>query len=74
MEERDLKIVEQYADSDPELKTLWEEHALYEKQLAKFEEKAYLTPAEQMEMKTLKKQKLEGKTRLAAVLDKYRNK
>jgi hypothetical protein len=72
MEERDLKIVEQYGDADPELKALWEEHMLYEKQIAKYEEKAYLTPSEQQELKTLKKQKLDGKTRLAAALDKYK--
>ncbi len=72
MEERDLKIVEQYGDTDPELKALWEEHMLYEKQLAKFEGKSYLSPSEEQEMKTLKKQKLDGKTRLAAALDKYK--
>ena len=72
MEERDLKIVEQYGESDPELKALWEEHMLYERQLAKFEGRAYLTPAEESEVKMLKKQKLEGKTKLAAALDKYK--
>ena len=72
MEERDLKLIEQYGDTDPELKALWEEHMLFERQLAKYEEKAYLTPSEEMEMKTLKKQKLDGKTKLAAALDKYK--
>ncbi|WP_298069675.1 DUF465 domain-containing protein [uncultured Mailhella sp.] len=72
MEERDIKIVEQYGDTDPELKALWEEHMLYEKQLEKYKGKAYLTPSEEQEMKTLKKQKLEGKTRLAAALEKYK--
>ena len=56
MEERDIKIVEQYGDTDPELKALWEEHMLYKKQLAKYKEKAFLTPAEEQEVKTLKKQ------------------
>ena len=45
MEERDIKIVEQYGETDSELKALWEEHMLYEKQLAKYDGKAYLTPA-----------------------------
>ena len=72
MEERDLQIIEQYGETDSELKTLWEEHMLFERQLAKYEEKAYLTPAEEQDMKTLKKQKLEGKTKLAAALDKYK--
>jgi len=72
MEERDIKIVEQYGETDPELKALWEEHMLYKRQIAKYAEKAYLTPAEESELKTLKKQKLDGKTRLAAALDKYK--
>ena len=72
MEERDVKIVEQYGETDPELKSLGEEHMLYERQLAKFEGRAYLTPAEEREVKLLKKQKLEGKTKLAAALDKYK--
>lgn len=72
MEERDIKIVEQYGSTDPELKALWEEHMLFEKQLEKYKEKVYLTPTEQQEVKMLKKQKLEGKTRLAAALDKYK--
>ena len=72
MEERDLQIIEQYGETDSELKALWEEHMLFERQLAKFEGKVYLTPDEEQEMKTLKKQKLEGKTKLAAALDKYK--
>lgn len=71
MEERDIKLLEQYANSDPELKTLWEEHLLYEKQIEKLESKGFLTPAEDQELKELKKQKLDGKTRLHAMLDKY---
>ncbi len=72
MEERDAKIVEQYGESDPELRALWDEHMLFERQLEKFKDKAFLTPAEEQEMKLLKKQKLDGKTRLAAALDKYK--
>ena len=36
MEAQDLELLEKYASSDPELKTLWEEHMLYEKQLIIF--------------------------------------
>lgn len=65
MEEHDLKRLEKYAPTDPELKALWEEHMLYEKQIEKLESKPYLTPAEDQELKALKKQKLDGKTRSA---------
>lgn len=71
MEEHDLKRLEKYAANDPELKTLWEEHMLYEKQIEKLKAKPYRTPAEEQELKALKKQKLEGKTRLHVLLDNY---
>ena len=54
-----------------ELKDLWEDHILYEKQVEKLESKAYRTPMEEQTLKQLKKQKLEGKTRLHAILDGY---
>lgn len=57
--------------SNPELKELWEDHILYEKQVEKLEAKAYRTPTEEQTLKQLKKQKLEGKTRLHAILDGY---
>ena len=69
MEAQELELLEKYASTDPELKSLWEEHMLYEKQL----EKLFKTPAEEQEAKALKKQKLDGKTRLHVMLDKYRN-
>lgn len=71
MEEHDLKRLEKYAPTDPELKALWEEHMLYEKQIEKLESKPYLTPAEDQELKALKKQKLDDKTRLHVMLDRY---
>ena len=71
MEEHDLKRLEKYAPTDPELKALWEEHMLYEKQIEKLESKPYLTPAEDQELKALKKQKLDGKTRLHVMMDRY---
>ena len=46
--------------SDPELKSLWEDHVLYEKQVGKLEGKAFRTPTEEQTLKQLKKQKLEG--------------
>lgn len=62
--------VEQYSSQDPELKVLWDEHVLFKKQITKLEGKPYRTPAEEQELRVLKKQKLEGKTRLYDKLDK----
>ena len=71
MEEHDLRRLEKYAPNNPELQTLWEEHVLFEKQIEKFETKHFLTPAEKSELKALKKQKLDGKTRMHVILDSY---
>ncbi len=63
------KLVDKYAAIDPEVKALWEEHVLFKKQIEKFEGKAVRSPAEEQEMKRIKKQKLEGKTKLYAKLE-----
>jgi len=71
MEERDLKRLEKYAPVDPELKSLWEDHMLFEKQVEKLEGKPFRTPNEEQELKALKKQKLDAKTRLHILLDQH---
>jgi uncharacterized protein YdcH (DUF465 family) len=64
--------LEQLAQNDPELKALWDDHLLYEKQIEKLESKPYRTPTEAQTLKQLKKQKLDGKTKFMDILDKYR--
>ena len=71
MDARELALLEKYAPKDQELKELWENHALYEKQLEKLESKSYRTPAEEQQRREIKKQKLDGKTKLVAMLDQY---
>ena len=72
MNQQEEDLLKKYAADNPELKELWEEHILFEKKLSKLTSKAYLSPQEQMEVAQLKKQKLEGKTRMVAMLDKLR--
>jgi len=72
MEPHEVELLEKYARNDPELKALWDEHLLYEKQIEKLENKPYRTPAEAQTLKQLKKQKLDGKTRFMTILDQYR--
>lgn len=72
MPEKNIELlVEKYSDQDPDLKVLWDEHVLFKKQITKLESKPYRTPAEEQELRVLKKTKLEGKTRLYAKLDKF---
>lgn len=69
MDPHEIELLEKYAPNDPELKSLWDDHLLYEKQVEKLEGKRVLTPTEQQTLKQLKKQKLEGKTKLMHILD-----
>ena len=74
MGQQEQELLKKYAETDPELKELLEDHVLFEKQLEKLEGKEFLTPQEQQTVKQLKKQKLDGKTRMYAILDEYRSK
>ncbi len=71
MEQREKELLEKYAPTDPELQDAWDDHLLYSKQVTKLEAKHFRTPTEEQTLKQLKKQKLEGKTRLITMLDKY---
>ena len=71
MEKKELELLEKLAPTHPDLKALWDDHILFNKQLEKLEGKSYLTPDEQTQMRQLKKQKLDGKTKLVAMLHKY---
>lgn len=72
MEPRDIDLIAKYAPLDAELKELWDDHLLYEKQVEKLEKQVYRTQQEEQTLKQLKKQKLEGKTKLMALLDTYK--
>ena len=72
MDQHELELLEKYMPTDPELKSLWDDHLLYEKQLEKLESKNFLTPSEQQTLRQLKKQKLDGKTRLMDILDRLK--
>jgi len=72
MDPRDLDLVAKFGEADPELKSLYEEHVAFEKILEKMESKPFLTPAEETELKEIKKKKLSGKTRIESLLVKYR--
>lgn len=72
MDQSERELLEKHAAMDPELKSLWDDHLLYEKQIEKIESHVHLTPAEQQTLKQLKKQKLDGKTRMMTILDRIK--
>ncbi|MBR4742500.1 MAG: DUF465 domain-containing protein [Desulfovibrio sp.] len=72
MDQQEKDLLEKNKDKDPELKALWEDHVLYSKQVDKLESKSFRTPTEEQTLKQLKKQKLEGKTKMLSILDKLK--
>ena len=73
MEAMDRALIEKFAIDDSELRLLWQQHLDYEKMIVKLEGKPFLSPVIEQEIKELKKKKLAGKTKLQALLDKYRH-
>lgn len=72
MDQREKELLEKHISQDAELKSLWEDHLLFEKKIEKLENKSFRTPQEQQELKMLKKQKLDGKTRMTDILDRLK--
>ena len=72
MDQQDRDFIQENAEKDPELKSLWEDHILLSKQVEKLESKPFRSPAEEQSLKQLKKQKLDAKTRLADRIDAMR--
>ncbi len=72
MEPYELTLVEKLAENDADVKQLRDEHALFDKQLQLLESKSYLTPQEEQEVRTLKKQKLDRKTRLMEAISAHK--
>jgi hypothetical protein len=72
MEKRDLELIEQWKDRDPELGKLWEEHLEFEEKLELFNKRVYLSTAEELERKTLQKKKLVGRDRIERILVRIR--
>jgi uncharacterized protein YdcH (DUF465 family) len=71
MDKRELRLLEELAPKYSDLQALWDEHILFEKQLEKLEGKIYRSPQEEQRVRELKKQKLDGKTKLVALIDRY---
>ena len=72
MEQYELELIEKYGETDEELKSLLDNHSSHEKKLEKYETKPFLTPSEEQEVKEIKKKKLANKTKIHALLLKYK--
>lgn len=72
MEPRDLDLIRRQAPENSQLADLYKEHVSYEKQLAKLDNKLFLTPEEETLRKELQKKKLKGKDLIEAILSQHR--
>jgi uncharacterized protein YdcH (DUF465 family) len=72
MEQRDVELIRKHAAEDKVLESLFAEHQDFERRLEKFNRKPFLTPAEEVERKTLQKLKLKGRDRIEGILSEYR--
>jgi hypothetical protein len=72
MELKDINIIKEHMDSNEVLKNLYKEHVDLERQLEKFNNKSYLTPADEMERKRIQKLKLLGRDKMENIIQAYR--
>ncbi|WP_432822430.1 YdcH family protein [Trichloromonas sp.] len=75
MEEQDLtnqQLVQQLFDGNPRFRLLYEEHHLLEKELQKLDQKAFLTPDEEIERRKVQKLKLAGKDEMERIISQFR--
>ncbi len=59
--EIDQNILQDLLNTNSRFRMLYEEHSLFEKRLAEFEKKGFLSPREEVEILNVKKMKLSGK-------------
>jgi hypothetical protein len=72
MEDYDRTLLERQFDANPRFRLLYEEHLLLEKELNNLNQKAYLTPEEEVEKKKVQKLKLAGKDEMERILKNCR--
>lgn len=72
MERQDLELIQSASRKDKQLAELYKEHIDYERQLAKLDNKLFLTPEEDLKRKELQKKKLLGKDKIEDILRRYR--
>jgi len=69
---KEEELIERLMKEDEEFLKTKQSHAQLAKQLEELENKPYLTPQDEMEIKILKKKKLAAKDQMEKILMKYR--
>ncbi len=69
---KDREIVELLRAESEEFRQLEQEHRALENRLSELDSKHYLSPEEEVEIKSIKKQKLAKKDRMAEMIREYK--
>jgi uncharacterized protein YdcH (DUF465 family) len=72
MDVKEEELIRSLLDTDPELRRHYEEHAQLKQRLQELREKPFLTEDEEVEEKTIQKQKLAGKDRIMEILARHK--
>jgi len=72
MEQNDQTLIQQLCDENPRFRLLYEEHAIFEKQLRELDTRVYLSPEEELDRHRMQKLKLAGKDEMETILRKFR--
>jgi uncharacterized protein YdcH (DUF465 family) len=73
MEQKDQAQIQRLCEENPRFRKLYEEHAIFEKQLRSMDERVYLTPEEEMDRRRMQKLKLAGKDEMELILRELRH-
>ena len=68
------ELVEKICRENKGFKKLWENHYELKEKIQEFERRRFLTPAEELESKRLKKLKLKEKDLMMQMVNEYRSK
>lgn len=69
--EIDPTLLEKVQGENEEFKKLYEEHLDLKHRVEKLNNMSFLSPEQELEKKTVQKQKLKGKDRMAKIIEQY---
>ena len=72
MDVKEEELIRSLFDTDPELRQHYEEHSQLKQRLQELRGKPFLTEEEEVEEKTIQKQKLAGKDRIMEILARHK--
>jgi uncharacterized protein YdcH (DUF465 family) len=72
MDAREDALIRSLLDTEPELRLHYEEHTQLKQRLQELRQKSFLNEEEEIEEKTIQKQKLAGKDRMMEILARHK--